>query len=66
MIIGESEYLEIMVGYANLLQNITKQNKIKQLPFIEHLCARHCDLQAVVQFNALPPTTPKSQGWYYY
>lgn len=64
---GESEYLEIMVGYANLLQNITKQNKIKQLPFTECLCARHCDLQAVVQFNlALPPTTPKPQGWYYY
>ena len=65
------EYLEITVGYAHLLQNITKQNKtknkIKQLSFIERLCAWHCGLQAVVQFNlALPPTTPKPQGWYYY
>ena len=36
------EYLEITVGYAHLLQNITKQNKtknkIKQLSFIERLC----------------------------
>ena len=59
------EYLKIMVGYASLLQNKTKQskakqNKTRQLSFTESLRARHCTLQALSNLILPLPSRPQT------